>query len=197
MKIRVLFALVSLLGSVAAASAQVTLDDFSSANPTFLGDWTGQQGTGVYTFTGATDDTMGAEFAGTWNLTGYDMLAFAAQIDAGGNDAASFAITLLNDNGESATSTFLVSSFSATNLTTVQASLTATGGFNFAQVTSWRLSGGEFLGAATLSLSADQLTAVSAVPEPATYAALAGLVMFGVVAWRRRASVAASASSGS
>ncbi len=197
MKIRVLFAFVSLLGSVAAASAQVTLNDFSGANPTLLGDWTGQQGTGVYTFTGSTDDTMGAEFAGTWNLTGYDTLALAAQIDAGGNDAASFAITLLNDNGESATSTFLVSSFSAANLTTVQSSLTASGGFNFAQVTSWRLSGGEFLGAATLSLSADQLTAVSAVPEPATYAALAGLVMFGVVAWRRRTTATVSASSGS
>ncbi len=186
MKIRVLFALLSLLGGVAAASAQVTLDDFSSANPTFLGDWTGQQGAGVYTFTGSTDDTMGAEFAGTWNLTGYDTLAFSAQIDSGLNNAASFALTLLNDNGESATSTFLVSSFSAASLTTVQAALTATGGFDFAQVTSWRLSGGEFFGSATLSLTAGQLTAVSAVPEPATYAALAGLAMFGFVAWRRR-----------
>jgi hypothetical protein len=74
----------------------------------------------------------------------------------------------------------------------VQAALTTTGGFDFAQVTSWRISGGEFLGSSTLSLTAGQLTAVSAVPEPATYAALAGLAMLGVVAWRRRSSVAAS-----
>lgn len=185
MKIRVLFAFLPLLGFAAVAPAQVALDSFTNANPTFLGDWTGQEGVGVHTFTGSTDDTMGAEFTGTWNLSGHSALAFAAQIDSGLNDAASFAITLLNDNGESATSTFLVSSFNAASLTTVQAALTATGGFDFAQVTSWRLSGGEFLGAATLSLHADQLTAVSAVPEPATYAALAGLAMLGVVVWRR------------
>jgi hypothetical protein len=192
MKIRVLFAFLSLLGFAAVAPAQVALDDFSNASPTFLGDWTGQQGAGVYAFTGNNSDESGAEFVGTWNLTGYDALAFTGQVDTALTDAASFAITLLNDNGENATSTFLVSSFNAASLTTVQAALTASGGFDFANVTSWRISGGEFLGAATLSLTADQITAVSAVPEPATYAALAGLAMLGVVVWRRRTSAAAS-----
>lgn len=188
MKTRAYLALLALLGAVAAApaQAQVSLDDFAAASPTFLGDWTGQQGIGVYSFIGSTDEAMGAEFTGTWNLTGYNALAFTAQIDGASNNAASFAITLLNDNGESATGTFLVSSFDTAGLSTVQAALTATGGFDFANVTSWRLGGGELFGTATLSLTAGELSAVSAIPEPATYIALTGLAALGLVAWRRR-----------
>lgn len=184
---RALLAILAFLGLVAPALAQVSLDDFSAAQPTFLGDWSGTPGVGVYSFVGSTDDTMGAEFTGAWNLAGYDALAFTAQIDAGTNTASSFSITLLDSHGESATGTFLVSSFDSANLATVQAALTPSGGFDFANVTSWRLGGGEFLGTATLALTAGQLSAVSAVPEPAAAAALAGLAMLGWVAWRRRA----------
>lgn len=186
-KIRASLALFALLGIAALAPAQVLLNDFSATNPTFLpGDWSGQQGAGVYSFIGSTDDTMGAEFVGTWNLTGYTALAFTAQIDEANNTATSFAITLLNDNGESATGNYLVSSFNTLSFSTVEAPLTTSGGFDFAHVTSWRISGGEFLGMATLSLTAGGLSVVSAVPEPSTCAVLAGFSVLGFAGWRRR-----------
>lgn len=186
MKTLPLLALFAFFGATAAATAQVSLDDFSAANPTYLGDWTGQQGVGVYNFIGSTDESAGAEFAGTWNLSGYNALAFTAQIDGASNSATSFVVTLLNDNGENATGTFLVSSFDTVGLSTVQTALTVSGGFDFANVTSWRLGGGELFGTATLALTAGQLSAVSAVPEPSAVAALAGITVLGFAAWYRR-----------
>jgi hypothetical protein len=187
--------LLSVLLGAGPAFAQVSLNDFSDldSSGTVFGDWAGQQNPGTYSVTGTTSDDSGLELysfdpSGFWDLTGLTALSLTAQADPG-NEAATFLISLYDANDNSATAYFESSTFAGASLVTGVSTLTYSDGFDPASVGYFRISGGEFFGSTPLALTFDQVTAqsASAVPEPATYAALLGLLaLAGTLGWRHR-----------
>jgi hypothetical protein len=185
---------------------QVTLFDFSAttgSNTFFYGTWqaTGlagdpapnasfTQGSGVYNILGtAKDDTNSIlEYFYTptpANITGNSTFLSMTFETLNTNTASSFTVTLFDTNAKSAYATFLLGSYTGV-YTTQSSALTAQGGFLFNSIDSFQISGNQVGGTATLNVSFDNLSATSAVPEPATYAAIFGLFAFGMVALRRR-----------
>lgn len=200
--------LVTLAGLFAtlSGSAQVlnTFDAFESPNTTFVGSWaangdttsgdtapiaTFSQDVGSYVFDGGlNDDTSGVYyfFDTAMDVSGSSLLSISAQL-LGGNTAATFQVTLFDNTGGSATAVFSTSDFVGSTFVTGTATLTTTTAFNATDVGSFVITGATLNGVDTLSLKIDELTAsASAIPEPSTYAALAGVGALGLAAWRRR-----------
>lgn len=207
-----------LLAAAVSASAQTTvaLQNFSSVvdnNLTFFyGTW--QQGgtTGGYT-----PNSNFSQGPGYYNISGANALAdadsfveffFSPNLAIGTNGylavtaltlptnvATSFQVTLLDYNSNSAFAVFQTSSF-AGQMTTVVSAVTYNGAFDGSAVDSLRISGGIPSGvagsSAVLNLRLDNVSslATSAIPEPSTYAALAGLGALGLVLYRRRRTAA-------
>jgi hypothetical protein len=121
-------------------------------------------------FTGATQITITANVAG------------AANAPANG-----FTFLLLDGQDDSATAIFNWSDFIGG--ATVSADLVnISSGFDFGAVIGWNLVGGSSNAAINVVLSTALATAPSVIPEPSSYAALAGLAALGLVAARRRRS---------
>lgn len=191
-----------------SASAQI-IQDFSSvvsaSSTYFYGTWKGGaidgteipnadfvQGVGVYDITGATAtnaDTSMIEFYfdGYASIGANGFLGVTAQALAL-NAASSFQIILLDSANKAATATFAASSFLMGSNSTAYSALSFGGGFNPNAVEFLRITGGIPLGADRFNFRFDKIEAVaSAIPEPSTYVALAGLVALGAVFYRRRA----------
>lgn len=102
------------------------------------------------------------------------------------NPGTAVNIELFDDNGDSAVYKGFWSSFTLNTASTADLAFDSfTGAFN-GNITGFLLSTAP--GTATITISLDNLSAVSAVvvPEPSTYASLAGVVVLGFVAYRRR-----------
>lgn len=192
------------------ARAQVTLQDFSNVNDGgnytfFYGTWeatgdtggTGNpnaqfsQGVGSYTITGSnpiipTDgSTSQLEFffSSAANIGANQFLSVTSQALAL-NEATSFAITLKDTNGLTASAAFAAGPAGGGFITQVQ-TLTFQGGFNSSSIDSLVISGNQLGGTARFNMTFDNIAAVSAVPEPATYAVLFAACCLGFAVWRR------------
>lgn len=196
-----LFCIVAALG-LGRASAQTNLNDFSAfVQPDqtfFVGGWSVgddvtpaagfTQGTGVYSILNATSsDTAYVDyyFTSSLDLTGGTSLSLAAQL-AAGNTATSLYVSLLDSGMNTATAVFDLTGYSTSSFITATSALSSTS-FSFADVIGFRITGSDASGASLVSVTLDQLTVgASAVPEPSTYALVAGATMLGLAAWRRR-----------
>lgn len=128
--------------------------------------------------------------AGT--TTGWSFLSLSGALDLGGTSGDPLALRLvsLGTGGISAAAANFDAAANASFLVA-----TAAGGINGFDAAAWSVDASQFLngynGSFSLSQSGNSLfldyTAATAVPEPSTYAALAGLVALGLVGWRRRA----------
>jgi len=203
-----------LLTAAVSASAQtaVMLQNFSAVVDNnlnyFYGTWehTGQpgsntpnanfsQGPGYYNISGTNaladaDSFLEFFFSPNRNVGTNGFLSVTA-LTLPSNVATSFQVTLLDANSNSAFAVFQTSWFTG-QMTTVIRPVIYTGAFDGSIVDSLRISGGIPSGVpgatAVLNLQLDEVSSVatSAIPEPSTYAALAGLGAFGLVLYRRR-----------
>lgn len=198
-----------------SAHAQVVLQDFSAVvgtNTTFYGTWevtgagsstspaaTFVQGAGVYDITGtAPTNGSGSKiefFAGAtpFNIGANTQLSISAQALAG-NVATSFSVTLVDAAAVTAFATFTTAQFLTGSYSTVTGQLTFNSGFNSASIDSMIISGNQPGGTDRFNVSFNSITAVTAVPEPATSAALAGAGVLGFALWRRRRAMRAGTS---
>lgn len=176
--------------------AQVTIDDFSTltVGSNEAGSWTGATSVSAGVFTvGA-----GADNSGTFlfvppiatvpiNATAlnFTQVSVTARID-GGNLAPGFLVILFDGNGNGALfGTFSAATYSAGFTTqTVTLAPHANGGLA-SDIQYYGIAGTGTTDAFRMSFDAVTISA-AAVPEPSTYAMIAGVLAFGFVAWRRR-----------
>ncbi len=193
---------------LSSAHAQIVLQDFSAVvgpNTNFHGTWeavgnTGGttspaasfvQGAGVYDITGTAPNNGSASqiefFAGAtpFNIGANTLLSISAQALAG-NVATSFAVTLVDTNAVTAFATFTTAQFLTGSYSTVTGQLTFNGGFDATNIDSIIISGNQPGGTDRFNVSFNSIAAVSAIPEPATSAVLAGAGALAFALWRRR-----------
>jgi len=175
---KTIFALALLFGLLATAQAQV-ITNFGSTAFTDDTGWTWTPGTSTLTGTeGAGFLLYGTPF--TANLTGATSLSITANATTA--PSAGFNFVLEDNTGKTATALYSWLAFQG-GTTTISSVLNAQSGFSFANVTSWNLVSGGSGSSINVALSS---VAVSAVPEPATYAALFGLASLGFCIMRKR-----------
>lgn len=175
--------------------AQIVLDDFTTGNQAGQGDamgsWVGQvtQNATSLTVAGTAHDDNGW---GVFNLVPFDasamqFIAITAQLDAG-NTAGSFNVQFFDDNFGGQAFSISTSLFLTGTMTTVTIPIGAWSGIDPTIINAWTIGGGNVAtNGPDFRMTLDQLAlAPSAVPEPATNAALAGLAMLGIALWRRR-----------
>eukprot|EP01034_Spumella_vulgaris_P010675 gene10675-13548_t len=190
-----------LLLSLAAAlfcrpvSAQIVLDDFTTGTQPGQGDamgsWVGQvtQNATTLTIAGTAHDDNGW---GVFNLVPFDasamqFITITAQLDAG-NTAGSFNVQFFDDNFGGQAFSISPSLFLTGVMTTVTIPIGAWSGIDPTILNAWTIGGGNVAtNGPDFRMTLDQLALTpSAVPEPATNAALAGIFMLGIALWRRR-----------
>lgn len=141
---------------------------------------------GAYAISG----TEGSDFFGTLpatvTITSFTTKKLQLTGTISANPGSAINIELFDTNGDSAVYKGFWSSFTLNTASTADLAYDSfTGAFN-GDVTGFILSTAP--GTATITISLDSLSAVSAVavPEPSTYASLAGVAALGFVAYRRR-----------
>ncbi len=183
------------ISSLSGLAQTIQLDDFNSATvsggPIPLTSWVGvgkvtQNLSTITTNAGVNDDNGWGVFNTTIDATGMNFIAVTASVDAL-NSAPSFVVEFQDAN---ISSIFTIPTTSFTNmLSTVYIPITSwTVGFTPNAIEAWTIGGGT-VGVNAFRMTFDNL-ALSAtgapVPEPSTYAMIAGVLVLGVVAWRRR-----------
>jgi hypothetical protein len=179
------------------AGAQIVLDDFTTGTQPGegaalgTGSWVGQvtQNATTITVGGTAHDDNGW---GVFNLPAFDASALhsiviTAQLDAG-NAAPSFNVQFFDDVFGGQAFSISTSAFVTGVMTTVTIPLGPWVSADPTQLSAWTIGGGN---SATngpfLHMTFDQLALTpSAVPEPATSAALAGVLVLGITLWHRR-----------
>jgi hypothetical protein len=166
----------------------ILLEDFSAIPSGALsGTWIGQAtvSNGIVTIGGSATQINGWSETQAINATGMNFLAITAKIESG-NATYSLTFVFNDSNLNSYSVTTLASNFSSSFYTTVYVPVSWTGGIDKAQITDWNMGGGG-VGSNAFAWSFDNVAlVVSAVPEPATYAAIFGLAALGFGAVRRR-----------
>lgn len=183
----------------ATSFAQITLDDFS--NPGNLGAFPGSLNASTTWNTNVTQNASTITVGGTamndsgWranfvmtDFSSWSFLAVTAQVDSG-NDATALKIGFIDDGGGSQAFTILTSSFLVGSMSTVYVPLSwATA--DPTTIVQWNIGGGfSTPGTAAFRMTFDNLSLSATgapVPEPSTYAMIAGVLALGFVAWRRR-----------
>jgi len=117
-------------------------------------------------------------------------ITIVAQRDSG--NASQFFVIAFEDGGsDAAIFSIPTSSFTTGAMTTVEIPILSWGNVNPAAITGWTIGGGTG-GVVPFRMTLDDLSmSSSAIPEPATYAALGGVLVLGFAVWRRRASTVA------
>jgi hypothetical protein len=105
------------------------------------------------------------------------------------NAATSFSVKLLDPAGRSAFASFSAVDFVTGVYTTVTAQLTFQSNFDPTNIDSFQISGNQPGGTDRFNISFNEISTVSAIPEPGTTAAFAGLAALAFVAWRKRPGV--------
>jgi hypothetical protein len=188
--------------SVLTVNAQITIDDFSSA-PSGV-NYSNAEGTtwdGMLSVAGGVLTVGGGDATGYFNgadirnVVPIDTVALdltqvsvTARIDAS-HAAPGVTIIFMDGNGASALfATFTSASFESGSFTTRTLVLQTHGeAGNASDIQYYGISGDGLSGQAfRMSFDTITLSSLSAVPEPSTYAAIAGALALGFVAWRRR-----------
>ena len=198
----------AVVGCAPLLRAQLVSDfsNFADGNHTFLGSWAANgntilgdttpigsfsQGTGVYNFTGGDNsDSSGAEYfflSGYLDLSGSDALALTLELlPATGTPATSLTVSIYDQNSNGAHASFQLSDFNSSTFTTSTVQWIADLNFDPSKIAYFLISGDTINGSSSVDIAVDNLAAVTVVPEPGTYAAIAGVAALGLVAWRRR-----------
>jgi len=198
------FCILAVVGCAPLLRAQLVNDfsNFADGNQSFLGTWAANgdpffgdtspigsfsQGSGVYNFTGGSDDiSSGAEYflASSIDLSASNALALTLKLlPATDTETDAIAVTLYDQASNFAVATFQLSNFNGSTFTTSTVGWVSDGSFDSSHVAYYLISGLSAVGGNGVDVSIDHL---SAVPEPGTYAAIAGVAALGLVAWRRR-----------
>ncbi len=192
--IRFLALALFVLGPSLALPAQViVLDNFSGGGGTGViagTTWadssnTALNGTTLTVGNTALNDNGWGTTTATLDASAMTFVSVTARLDAG--NLSPFFVIGFEDGGPDA-AVFSVSTFSFTtgSLTTVQIPISSWGNVNPAAITGWTIGGGTG-GVVAFRMTFDHLLlGTSAIPEPGTYAALAGVSALGFVLWRRR-----------
>ena len=182
------------LGTV--ANAQITIDDFATAPAgltTFSSGWTGQVTTsgGLLTVGGTADDAGSMLYStiigGAFDASAQSFdVSVTARIDSG-NTASAFAVVLFDDGGVGTRIVQFSTLLFSTSLSTQTLTLGAYSTGNPINTTYYGIAG-TGAGSGLVHITFDSITvSPTAVPEPSTYAMIAGVLALGIVAWRRRA----------
>ena len=169
-------------GSVLSSTSWVNNVSFTNGNTT------------VTLGANAKDDNGWGRSGLTLNASAMNYVAITAQRDAT-ISGTSFQISFVDQNFHSVVYSTSTSSFAIGSLTTVYLPISSWGTVNPSQISFWSIGGGDS-GGGTLpyQMTFDNLALVSAIPEPATNAAIAGGLALGLAWWRRkpRKNIAAS-----
>ncbi len=191
-------ATVVLSGSATLSAQTFILDDFGSGNATggvnATTSWFGQisQSATALTVGGTALSDSGWEALNLTlpDLSGYSYLALTAQLSA--SNAANNIFVTFDAGGPTQTITFTASSFSVGSMTTVYVPITWS--IDASMIEAWNIGGGAVPpGTSTpaFRMTFDKLALTTAVPEPSTYAAMAGALALGLAVWRRRSATRA------
>jgi hypothetical protein len=183
------------------SAATVLVSDFGTDFSPVSGDWgsqftqSGSNAAGAASFVSLVSPSNNSGdflqlLPGPIDVTGTTQISLSLQLLAGNSASAANAVTvaLYSSPTDTATATFTLNSFNATGFTTVTQLYTINGSFDPASVIGFGVSGGDPSGALAVRVSFDSISASSpvVVPEPSTYASLAGVAVLGFVAYRRR-----------
>lgn len=175
------------------ANGQIVLDNFNTgtiagseqASTSWVNNTT-ENGTTLTVV--ASDDNGWGTASASIDATGMSYIEVIAQLDSG-NAAPTFSIQFEDINLATSVFTTNMSNFMTGVLTTVYIPIVSwESGFDITQITGWSIGGGApSPGSSAFHMTLDNLAlTASAVPEPSTYALLAGLAMLGFVWVRRR-----------
>lgn len=184
------FALIAGVAGVAQGQT-VVVDNFNTGSVQGMeqvgSTWVNQTtltGTELVVGGSAKDDNGWGATGVNLNATGMGYLAVTASVDSG-NLASQFSAAFSDDFLATENVTISTSMFTST-LSTVYIPVAWTSGIDLSAITSWTIGGGS-AGTDTFRMTFDNIAfTASAVPEPSTYALLAGVAMLAFVAVRRR-----------
>jgi len=196
MKKLIIFLGASLVATL--AQAQIVLDNFNTGTASgstsaavlgYTSSWVGQvtQNATTITVGGSANNDNGWGATGlNLNATGLNWVTVTLQRDAV-DTGLSFTIQFIDSSLNTQVVSSQLSNFGLGSLTTVSIPVAWT--IDQTSITDWNIGGGTpSPGSASYKVTFDNLslTSTAAVPEPATYAALAGVMALGFVAYRRR-----------
>jgi hypothetical protein len=176
-----------------SAHAQIVVSNFGGA----MADgavlaattWVGQvtQGASSITIAGTASDDNGWGASGlAIDASGMNSIQVTAQIDTG-NLASSFAIGFEDSNLNHQSFSIPVASFLTGSMSTVAIGIASWGSVDPTDIVSWSIGGGALAPMNSFRMTFDQISlSPSSVPEPSTYAAIAGFAALVFVASRRR-----------
>lgn len=185
-------AVASFLIAASAAAQVLVLEDFGDGASTTGAvkagtSWDGQLTPGATTLTvggTALSDSGWGAINQTLNLSTYSYVVLSLQLS--GSNAAPNIFVTFDDGTDQQTVTFTSASFNTVSVTTVYVPVTWT--INPTTIEAWDIGGGvppPGTGSPAFRMTFDTL-AVAVVPEPSTYAAIAGVLALGFAAYRRR-----------
>jgi hypothetical protein len=172
-------------------AADVVVDSFTTSQTwDNFGISVVASGDGFGVFTGVESNANFADYflATPINIGSNNAISVYVKL-TGSNTGANFAVTFGNDVASKyATAVFSTASLNVNTYTLLSTTYVADAGFSPSVVDMIRVSGVSGGGTLSLGVSIDYISAVtvSAVPEPATYAAIFGLAALGFGAVRRR-----------
>lgn len=182
-----------LLGTPAAAQMALVLDDFTAgAQPregAAMGTWAGQvtQNATTISVGGTANAGLGwgvFNLVPTFSAAGMQNISIKGQLDAG-NVADTLVITFYDTNLGSQPFTLNATLFTTGTISKVDIPIGAWVTADPTQLNGWTISAAN-PNPALVAMTFDQIALTSSIPEPGTYAALAGVLALGFAVWRRR-----------
>ena len=181
------------------AGAQIVLDDFTTGVQTGEGaaltgsSWVGAgqvtQNATTITVGGTAhaDNGWGVRNLTSFNASAMQSITITGQLDSG-HLAPSFNVQFFDVASGSQAFSISSSAFVTGSMSTVTISIGSWSGIDPTQLNGWTIGGGDTVtNGPAFRMTLDQLTlSPTAVPEPGTTAALAGVLVLGFAVWRRR-----------
>lgn len=186
----------ALLASVAGAQV-IVLDDFNtgtvSGHAKSGTSWFGQvaQNSTTITIGGSAQNENGWEDTGlSLDLSAMNFIYITGQRDSGHNSATNFVVEFIDSSLAAQQFTVSSTSFLVGSMTVVEIAI-GTWTINANEITDWTIGGGT-TPTLPFRMTLDNLkVTAAAIPEPSTYAAMAGALALGLAVWRRRSATRA------